>query len=382
MSSEFMRTALGPVPAAVNAQVGSAAAAGLSAAPGQDNAPVMLPATKPASKKRKSTEAHTPVAAVDLDSIDLEGSPMDENCDQVRRKFTRVIDSGAMTKTAFAREIGVSAKSLNGFPGTHGPMNWSGFAAYDAAWEFFKKREIVGVKLPTAKKQVSAAGDGSAAAPALPDISDVVLPGEDLDAVPVFDTCDEVRKKINAHLKKPGITKAGFCRDMYAQLKGPSRTAKPLQSSQLDRFRNSKGPLSGAKTLVYYGAYVFFEKLRIKGGRPKSKHRVAMEREWGPEGIDREHDQNQPVWCRAGEHPVMDRYGKLSFRLGLPIYGNHGPVPQYRVNHFAHLIVTSHCTLPISFSAPGRGSMTLKLGTGALRLSIFGWNDPKILLYT
>jgi len=223
---------------------------------------------------------------------------MDENCGQVRRKINRLLDSGAMTKTAFAKEIGVSAKSLTGYLGTSGPDNGSGFAAYGAAWEYFKKREIAGVKLSVKKQKTSAASSGSGtaakAASAAADISDIVLPGEDQDAVPVYDSCDEVRRKINAHLKKPGVTQAQFCRDIYAQLKGPSRPEKPFQGVQLARFRETKGALSGAKSPIFYGAYVFFEKMRIKERKPKSKHRSDMEKQWGSRGIDREHDGRQP----------------------------------------------------------------------------------------
>jgi hypothetical protein len=288
---------LGSLPAAVNAQVGQTHAAGLAAAPGQENAPVMLPTGKPASKKRKSTEDHVPAAELDWDEIDLEGVPM-ESCDAVRRKINRFLDSGAMTKTAFVREIGVSAKSLNGFLGTHGRYSGANFAAYGAAWEFFKRREIAGIKLPSVKKQkVGAAGEGNQTGAAgraatVVDLSDIELPGEETDEVPVFETCDEIRKKINAHLKKPGMTKAQLCRDIYAQLKGPCRPAKVFQSSQLDSFRGRKGALAGAKTPIFYGAYVFFEKLRIKEGKPKSKHRQEMEELWEPLGMRRDLDQN------------------------------------------------------------------------------------------
>jgi hypothetical protein len=253
----------------------------------------MAPA-KPASKKRKSTEDHAPAEPVDLDDIDLDGEPLDANCDQVRRKITKFLDSGAMTKTAFAKEIGVSAKSLGGFLGVSGRHQGSGFAAYPAAWEFFKKREIAGVKLPVKKQKTSSAGEASSAAakPVTIDISDVVLPGEEDDDVAVFDTCDEVRRKINAHLKKPGVTQAQFCRDIHAQL-GPTRPDKPFQSSQLARFRNIKGALMGAKSPIFYGAYVFFEKQRIKTGKPKTKHRLEMEEQWGPEGMRRDIDGRQ-----------------------------------------------------------------------------------------
>ncbi|KAM7199266.1 hypothetical protein V8F33_004514 [Rhypophila sp. PSN 637] len=224
----------------------------------KENVPIPAPLTaagkpKPAaSRKRKSTEAALPEEpAVNLDDINVEDMPMNEKCDQVRRKITRFLDSGAMTKTAFAKEIGVSLKSLNGFMGEHGMWKGSGFAAYDAAWEYFKKREVAGLKLPIkrAKKgaaPVAVAEDGAggttaankaaptAAASGAIDISDVHLEGEETDSVPVYDTCDEVRRKINAHLKKPGVTQAQFGRDILAQL----HVNKPsqIQGTQIARY--------------------------------------------------------------------------------------------------------------------------------------------------
>lgn len=283
------------MPSGGNAPVAQAPAAGhFASAPGQENAPVAskadseTPASKnSASKKRKSTKDHTRLASIDLTSIDLDDAFIDQNCDQVRRKITRFLDSGAMTKTAFAREIGVSATSLHGFLGTQGPDKGARSAAYGAAWKFFKEREIAGIKLPLKKQRTSAVGEKDSA---VVDISDIYLSGEEDDDVPVFDTCDEVRKKIDAHLRKPGVTQAQFCRDIYAQLKGPCRPARVFQSSQLATFRNNMGPISGAKSKVFYAAYVFFEKLRIKQGKPKSRHHLEMEEEWGFMGLDRSHD--------------------------------------------------------------------------------------------
>lgn len=242
-----------------------------------------------ASKKRAFTDEQSEEAAVDLDDIDLDGMFIDENCDQVRRKINRFLDSGAMTKTAFAREIGVSVKSLSGFLSEHGATKGSGSATYGAAWEFFKKRELAGLKLPSKRQKTGAAGGAAAAV----DLSDIVLPGEDDDMVPVYDTCDEVRRKINAYLKRPGVTQAQFCRDIHAQLRRPDRPARPFASHQLARFRGMKGPLTGCSSDLFYAAYVFFEKLRIKEGRPKTKHRREMEEIWGWTGMERKYDGRQ-----------------------------------------------------------------------------------------
>ena len=252
--------------------------------------------TAPPSKKRKSDDALGGLSA--MDDIDLDGETITENCDQVRRKINRFLDCGEMGKGAFAETIGSSSTALNRFLSQSGRDKGSGSEVFLNAWAFFKKRDMMGLKMPTKKQKTAAnstagtkakagAKGGSSAAV---DISDIHLEGEEDDAVPVYETCDEVRRKINAHLKKPGVTQAQFCRDMYAQLHSEKKPGN-IGSSQLTRFRNNKGPRAGSTSSVFYGAYVFFEKIRVKEGKPKSKHREEMERIWAKQGgFDREHD--------------------------------------------------------------------------------------------
>ena len=115
------------------------------------------------------------------------------------------------------------------------------------------------------------------------EVGDIKLDGEDECEVEVYDTCDEVRRKIKAHLgKTPGLTQAQFCRELYAQLGAPK--CKAIQASQLANFRGGKGARTGAKSTVFYAAYVYFEKLRIAQGKPKSAHRLEMEDIWGYQG--------------------------------------------------------------------------------------------------
>ena len=123
------------------------------------------------------------------------------------------------------------------------------------------------------------------------DISTIHLAGKEYDDVHVYNSCDEVRRKISAHLKKPGVTQVQFCRDMHAQLRAANVPAK-IQSSQLGRFQDSNGPKSGTTSSVYYAAYVFFEKERTKEGEQKSKRRQELERIWS-NGADREHDDRR-----------------------------------------------------------------------------------------
>lgn len=270
------------------------------------------------SRKRKAeTSLDDDIAAYkqDLSHINVDGMPMDLNCNQVRSRINKVLDSGIFKKGEFCDTIGSSSNAVNRFLALSGPDKGCYSDAYGNAWAWFKQRELAGLKMPDVKKRqaaeakakakVAAAAGGppakktktgatttaAAAAAAggseMPDLSSITLWGEDTDSVPVFDSADEIRKKINAHLKTPGLTQAQFCRDLYAQLRAP--TCKAIQTKQLTDFRNKKGPLSGVSSSVFYAAYVLFEKMRLAKGKPKSAHRLAMERAH-PGGLDTTRD--------------------------------------------------------------------------------------------
>jgi hypothetical protein len=68
------------------------------------------------------------------------------------------------------------------------------------------------------------------------------------------------------------------------------RAPKGISGSQMQAFRGKKGPDAGNTSSVFYGAYVFFEKMRIKQNKPKSEKRKEMEEVWGPGGFDIEHN--------------------------------------------------------------------------------------------
>ncbi|KAK5171667.1 hypothetical protein LTR04_000032, partial [Oleoguttula sp. CCFEE 6159] len=256
------------------------------------------PSSAKAGDKRKSTDAHD----VDLDSIDIpDDIPMDKDCDQIRRMIHTFIDSGEMKVGDFRDAIGVSSTSYTNFLGQNGRSKGMLSDTYSRAWKFFKKREVAGLKMP--KKQKT-----STAEQKTKDLSDVHLDGEETDSVRVYDTCDETRKKISAHLRKDGVTQAAFLRDLAAQF---HMDTKRIQSSQLNSFRSKKGADAGNTSSVFYAAYCCFEKLRIKEGKPKSKHREDMERIWGYTGFDVERPSHRGVYVSAGEHPSRDQYGQL-----------------------------------------------------------------------
>ncbi|KXS95764.1 hypothetical protein AC578_1721 [Pseudocercospora eumusae] len=256
--------------------------------------------------KRKSQEAQMAQTDVDLDDIDVDDMYVDKSCNQVRGQIRRLLDSGEMKVGEFCAAIGVSNKSLNDFLRQNGTMKGSGSATYSNAWAYFKKRELAGIKAPTKRAKTTSAAESSASTTV--SLSGIFLDGEDTGSVKIYDTCDEIRKKISAHLTKPGITQAQFCRDLAAQL----HTGVNIQSKQLTDFRNKKGARAGNTSSVFYAAYVYFEKLRLAEGKPKSKHRQEMEAAW-PNGFDIVHGTNRGYWCFGNERPHEDKLGRVTF---------------------------------------------------------------------
>ncbi|KAF2656242.1 hypothetical protein K491DRAFT_692261 [Lophiostoma macrostomum CBS 122681] len=252
--------------------------------------------------KRKSDQ-YLEVDDEELD-MELENVPMKESCDVVRRKIRTFLDSGEMKVGEFQKAINVTSKSYSTFMTQNGPYKGSGSSVYYSAWAFFQKREMRGLKMPKKKAKTDAAGNDQGV-----DIAGVVLPGEDDDSVEIYDTCDEIRRKISAHLQKPGVTQAQFLRDVAAQYR---TTEKRLQSKQLNDFRSKKGPYAGNTSAIFYGAYVLFEKLRLQEGKPKSKKRQEMEQVWSREGgMDTERKRDR-VWAHVSDHVSQDKYGRLN----------------------------------------------------------------------
>lgn len=272
-------------------------------------------ATASAGRKRKAettattTTLEEDIAAYkqDLSHIDVDGMVVDMSCEQVRRLINQVLDRRIMKKGEFCSAIGSSSHSVNTFLQRRGPTGGMCYGAYDNAWAWFKQRELAGLEMPDVKKRQEAAAAGTSAGPATkksktsaaaaseaaaPDLSQIHLDGEATDEVPVFDTADEVRRKITVHLLgTPGLTQAQFCRDLYAQLRAPA--CRAIRPKQLADFRAKRGPRGGCASSVFYAAYVYFERLRIALGRPKSPHRVEMEGIWLGGGFDRENDDRQ-----------------------------------------------------------------------------------------
>ncbi|KAH9211739.1 hypothetical protein DL95DRAFT_369296 [Leptodontidium sp. 2 PMI_412] len=245
------------------------------------------------SAKRKAEE-------YDDDDSD-EGVYITQNCDQIRRKIHAFINSGEMKVGEFQKAIGVNSKGYSLFMGQSGRDKGSGSNTYIQAFKFFKKREEQGLKIAAPKKKTK-----TTAPAANGDLDAIQLEGEADVSVPVFDSCDEIRKKIRAYLAASNSTQAEFLREIAK----PYHDGRKIQSKVLNDFLGKRGASAGNTSSVFYGAYVFFEKMRIRDGKAKSKHRQDMEKAHPGRGMDTKRRLDF-VTCRAGERPYEDSLGQL-----------------------------------------------------------------------
>jgi len=220
-----------------------------------------------------------------------------DSCDVVRRKIRNFLSTREMKVGEFQKALGVSSNAYSRFMGQSGRDKGSGCDTYFEAYKFFKKRQLQGIK--PSKKKVKKGEERN------DDLSGIHLDGESEVSVPVYDTCDEIRRKIRAYLVLPGVTQVGFLRE--AAKTYPD--GKKIQPKVLNDFLGKRGASAGNTSSVFYSSYVFFEKMRIRGRNPKSKHRQEMEK-LHPRGFDtsRRHDR---VLVMEGERPYEDKYGQL-----------------------------------------------------------------------
>lgn len=73
-------------------------------------------------------------------------------------------------------------------------------------------------------------------------------------------------------MPKEGVTQAALCRSVGEQYNPPRKVG----AAQLSTFRKRKEVDQGNTCVVYYGAYVYFEKLRLKQSKPKT----SIGRKW------------------------------------------------------------------------------------------------------
>lgn len=199
---------------------------------------------------------------------------------QVRAALRRIVESKEMTIKALCETLDVSQPSYRRFMSMYGRDKGEFSDTYAQALPFLHERKLAGKKTP-AKPRLSKEKEQELEERY--DVSGIKLDewGEEREAsgtVPIFETCDGVRKQINAHLRQSGRTKAALQRVLQKQLPDDE---EEMASNMLTRFLTHKhGPVAGAGMPVYYAAYIYFEKLRIKQGKSKSEWRLRMEEAW------------------------------------------------------------------------------------------------------
>ncbi|KAJ7275526.1 hypothetical protein B0H12DRAFT_1087643 [Mycena haematopus] len=188
-----------------------------------------------------------------------------------------------------------------------------------AFMEAFEREKVLAPVTNNPKKRKSDASGSSTSKPAKKtkksgddddtpkDLFSIALPGDDDGTVEIYDSCDELRRKINALLRTGTITKAALLRDMS---RAAYTDAPNIQSKQLTDFLTKKGATSGSTSRVCYASYVYFEKKRIAEGKAKSKHRRDMEDRWdGKGGLPRERERG--YFCHVDDKIVQDALGSV-----------------------------------------------------------------------
>ena len=120
----------------------------------------------------------------------------------------------------------------------------------------------------------------------------------------MYDTCATIRRKIKAFLRLHSVTHATFLRAIAA-----AGGRRKFQNGQLTRFLEMKGARAGNTSGIYYSAYVFFEKIRVRDEKDKSNDRVVMEGLY-PNGANTTEVRNRG-WAPFGKRVIIDRYGRM-----------------------------------------------------------------------
>lgn len=185
----------------------------------------------------------------------------------------------------FVAAIGVTSTGYHRFMTQHGKEKGMQSNRYIQAWKFFEKRKAAGLKMPTKKKaktdgdatkSPASAKKGAKKDEGIPDLSDIHLDGEDTDAVEVYDTCDEVRRKISAFLRKPGVTQAAFCRALFEQVHAGRKPAG-IRPNSLLHSAERKVPLRAPRSSCTTAHMCSSKSYACK----RASRRVSMGRRYG-----------------------------------------------------------------------------------------------------
>ncbi|KAI1330245.1 hypothetical protein F5Y16DRAFT_415726 [Xylariaceae sp. FL0255] len=263
------------------------------------------------TKKRKSdaSEGHQDDDIPEIDADDPRLSEIDMTPQQVRRKIRDFINGGNMKVGEFTKAIGVCHSTYQRFMSMNGSWKGQCTDTYPKALRFFKKRQLQGLKAK-APRRTKRTKKNNEKVDEILDVSGVSVPGENTGDVPVFETCDEVRRKVRAllRLENGAVSQAALCRTISAHCI-PGEDGK-VESKQMSAFLSKHGVMEGNTSNAFYGAYVFFEKKRLKGGEPKSEFREGMEKKY-EKGVNVSSEDR--FLLKHGDKVWRDEYGVPHF---------------------------------------------------------------------
>ncbi|RLN92424.1 hypothetical protein BBJ28_00009983 [Nothophytophthora sp. Chile5] len=236
------------------------------------------------------------------------------DCDQVRKRVREYLGTKEMTQTAFLKLIQVNSNSYYRFMQLKGPYSGINNGTHEGASIFFYRRERDATKkaeaVPPQMKKRKAVVERNEKVKKMKNgddllqrITEVQLEGAREDgSLPVYDDCDELRKKIELFLGEKMVTKAALLRALGN-----------LNTNSLRQFLSAKrGPGSGAANVTYREGYVFFEKKRILEGKPKTKKRLDNEAKLGSAGFPLRHDDGRRwVITPTGYHKKYTKRAKM-----------------------------------------------------------------------
>jgi len=237
------------------------------------------------------------------------------NCNKIRQKISEFLATKEMTQTKFLSEIGgVNSNSFQRFMKLRGPYTGSDNGTYSGSIRFFNMREkaekVAKASLTTAEKKrkreeagAKKSSNKAAVSNILTLISGISLPPIDRNLpvqssfmqygdFPVYDTCDDVRKKALEFIQLQGETTTSFLRMIDVNSKSWKSFMEFRGSNSMSLYCQK-----GAGNSAYPKAYAFFEKLRIARNEPKTQKRIKFEAE-NPNGYSLKHENEKSFLWR------------------------------------------------------------------------------------
>jgi len=224
----------------------------------------------------------------DNDNYYFDSNKKQPSCNVIRGKIRAMLAEGDVKVTHWLKQINVNSNSYQRFMKLKGTWNGTGNGTYWGAMRYFKKQKKIkdsmskNDKIKLKKSKDKKNNENKIIIENMMNKIKKIEKDYDNNG-PIYDDCNEIRKKIKAFLGK-GLMK----HSQFFKILGEN-----LQHNSFNKFM-SFGPerLSGASNKTYRLAYHFFEKLRLSEGKTKTKKRLKNEAEF-PDGFPLRHDDGR-----------------------------------------------------------------------------------------